>query len=78
MQFWTLGCSKMEGSEFFDSVMTYNDHPRYIRHVVGRIYVLFTLFAYWVRGGGGGGSNGLGAQPAYARFQLIQLKTQRF
>ena len=31
------------------------NRPRYIKHVLGRIYVFFTVFAYWVRGGGGGG-----------------------
>ena len=25
----------------------------YVKHVLGRIYVFFTLFGYWVRGGGG-------------------------
>ena len=51
MQFFTLGSSKMEVSEtyFIDIVTTHNDHPRYVKHVLGRIFVFFTL------GGGGGG-----------------------
>ena len=51
----------MEVSEtyFFDIVTTQNDHPRYIKHVFGRIYVSFTLFGYEVQGGGGGVSQGL-------------------
>ena len=32
--------------------------------------MFFTLFRYWVRGGGGGGANGIGTQPAYAVFHL--------
>ena len=39
---------------FFDIVITQNDHPRYVKHVFGFIYVFFTLFGYWVGGGGGG------------------------
>ena len=56
MQFFTLDSSKMEVFEtcFFDIVTTHNDHPRYVKHVLGRIYVFFTLFGYQVRGGGGG------------------------
>ena len=46
MQFFTLGSSKMEVFEtsFFDIVTTQNDHPRYVKPVLGRIYVFFTLF----------------------------------
>ena len=63
---------------FFDIVTTQNDHPRYVKHVLGCIYVFFTLFGYQVRGGGGGGSQGRGAQPAYAAFQPGQLKNRSF
>ena len=54
MQFFNLDSSKIEVLEtfFFDVVITQNDHPRYVKHVLGRIYVFFTLFGYWVRGGG--------------------------
>ena len=56
MQPFTLGSSKMEVSEtfFFDIVTTQNDHPRYPKHILGSIYVFFTLYGYWVCGGGGG------------------------
>ena len=56
MQFFTLGSSKFEVFEtcFSDVVTTQNDHPRYVKHVLGRIYVFFTLFGYQIRGGGGG------------------------
>ena len=56
MQFFTLDSSKIEVFEtcFFDIVITYNDHPRYVKHVLGRIYVFFTRFGNQVRGGGGG------------------------
>ena len=48
MQFFTLDSSKMEVFEtfFFDIVTTQNDHPRYVKHVLGRISVFFTLFGY--------------------------------
>ena len=34
---------------FYDVVITQNDHARYVcfsKHVLGRIYVFFTLFGY--------------------------------
>ena len=48
MQFFTLGGSKIEVSEsyLFDILTTQNDHLSYVRHVLGRIYVFFTLFGY--------------------------------
>ena len=82
MQFFTLDSSKMEVFEtcFFDIVTTQNDHPRYVKHVLGRIYMFFTqfwVFGYYLRGGGGG-SQGIGTQPAYAAFHLGQLKNRSF
>ena len=61
LQFFTLNSSKIEVSEtcFFDTVITQNDHPRHVKHVLGRICVFFTLFGYWARGGGGGAPKGL-------------------
>ena len=55
MQFYTLDGSKIEVFEtcFFDIVTTQNDHPSYVKHVLGRIYMFFTLFGYHVGGGGG-------------------------
>ena len=55
MQFFTLDSSKMQVFEtcFFDIVTTENDHPRYVKHVSGRIYVFLTPFGYHVWGGGG-------------------------
>ena len=55
MQFFNPDSSKIEVFEtyFFDIVTTQNDHPRYIKHVLGRIYLFFTLFGNQVRGGGG-------------------------
>ena len=56
MQLFTLGSSKMEVLEtyIFDVMTTPNDHPSYVKHVLGRIYVFFTLFGYWAHGGHGG------------------------
>ena len=61
MQFFTPGSSKIEVFEtcFSDIVTTQNDHPRYVKHVLGRIYVFSTLFGYQVRGGGGESPRGL-------------------
>ena len=58
MQFFTLDSSKIEVFKtcFFDVVTTQYDHPRYVKHVFGRIGIFFTLFGYWVWGGGGGGA----------------------
>ena len=78
MQLFTLGSSKIEVFEtyFFDTMITYNEHPSYVKHVLGRIYVFFTLFGYWAHGGGV--SQGIGTQPAYAVFHLWQLKNRSF
>ena len=48
MQFFTLDGSKIEVFEtcFDDIVTTQHDHPSYVKHVLGRIYVFFTLFGY--------------------------------
>ena len=48
MQFFTLGSSKIEVFEtcFSDIVTTEYDHPRHVEHVLGRIYMFFTLFGY--------------------------------
>ena len=78
VQFFTLGSAKIEVFEtyFFDIVTTQNDHPRYVKHVLGRIYVFFTLFG--VLGQGGGVSQGMGTQPACAVFHPGQLKNGSF
>ena len=46
MQLFTPGTSKIEVFEscFSDVVITQNDHPRYVKHLLGRIYVFVTLF----------------------------------
>ena len=73
MQFFTLGSSKIEVFEiyFIDIVTTHNDHPRYVKHVLGHIYVFFTFR-------GGGVSQGIGTQPAYAVLHPWQLKNRSF
>ena len=77
MQFFTLDSSKIEVFEtcFFDIVITYNDHPRYVKHVLGRIYVFFTLFGYWV---GGGGLPRDGYTTCLCSFHPGQLKNRSF
>ena len=56
MQFFTPDSSKIEVFEtcFSDIVTTQYDHPSYVKHVSGRIYVFLTRFGYQVSGGGGG------------------------
>ena len=61
---------------FFDLVTTQYDHPSYPKHVLGRVYMFFTLFGYWF--GGGGGSQGIVTQPAYAVFHFGQLQNRSF
>ena len=70
MQFFTPGSSKIEVFEtcFFDIVTTQSDHPSYAKHVLGRIYVFFTLFGNQVRGGGG-------SPRGLVRIPLIQFFT---
>ena len=55
LQFFTLDSSKSKFLKliFLIFVITSNAHPRYVKHVLGCIYVFFTLFGYWVWGGGG-------------------------
>ena len=58
MQFSTLYNSKMEISEtnFFDILTIHNDQISYVKHVLGPLYVFFTLFG-WLDGGKGLGDN---------------------
>ena len=49
---------------FFGIVTTHNDLPSYEKQILGSIYVFFTLFGYWVRGGGAP----QGTQPSCAVF----------
>ena len=46
MQFFTLDSSKIEVFEtcFLYVMATQNDHPRYVRHALGCIYMFSTLF----------------------------------
>ena len=77
MQFFTLDSSKVEVFKFcfFDIVTTQYDHPSYLKHILGRICMFFTLFGYW---GGGGGSQRIGTQPADAVFHSGQLQNGSF
>ena len=54
MLFVTLDNSKIEvfETDCFDVVTIEHGHPRYVKHVLARIHVLFTLFGCWARGGG--------------------------
>ena len=57
---WAAQKSKFPKLIFFDIVTTQKAYPSYVKHVLGSIYVCFTLFGYWVRRGGGAVSQGMG------------------
>ena len=78
VQFFTVDSSKTEVFKtcFFDIVTTQYDRPSYLKQILGRSWVFFTLFGYWV--GGGGVSGGIGTQPAYAVFHRGQLQNGSF
>ena len=79
MQFFTLDSSKIEVFEtyFFDIVTTQYDHPSYVKHVLGRIYVFF--HPIWVLGDGGGGvRNGLVHNLLMQFFTLDSSKMEVF
>ena len=81
MHFLALESSKIEVFEtcFFDIVTAQYDHPRYVKHVLGRIYMIFTLFGYWIRGGGGGvASQGLVHNLLMQFFTLESSKIEVF
>ena len=52
MQLFTSDSSKMEVFQtcFYDIVITYNDHSRYLKHVLGRIILSFPYFVYALLG----------------------------
>ena len=64
---------------FYDIVITSNDHPRYVKHVLGRIYMCFSTYLGIRSGGGGGGSpKGLVHNLLMHFFQPGQLKNGSF
>ena len=63
---------------FFDTMITQNDHPSYVKHVLGRSYVFFTLFGYWVRVGGWVGQTGLVHNLLMQFFTLDSSKIEVF
>ena len=78
MQFFTLGSSEIEVFKtcFYDIVITRYDHPNYVKHVLGRICVFFTLFGYQV--GGGGSPKGLVHNLLMQFFTLGSSKIEVF
>ena len=75
MQLFTLGGSKIEVFEAYshDIVTTQNDHPRYVKPVLGRIHPI------WESGrGGGGGSKGLVHNLLMQLFTLDSSKIEVF
>ena len=79
MRFFTLGSSKIEVFEiyFFDIVIAQNDHPRYVQHVLGRIFLVFHPIS--VSGGWGGVSSKGWVQTLLMQFfTLGTSKTEVF
>ena len=78
MQFFNLSSLKIEVFEtcFFDIVTTQNDHPRYVKHVLGCICVFF--HPIWVLGGGGGSPKGLVHNLLMQFFNLSSSKIEVF
>ena len=56
---------------------TENDHPCYVKHFLGRIWVFFTILGYWV-GGGGGAPKGLVHNLLMQFFTLDSSKIEVF
>ena len=48
---FTVSSSKIQSLEayFRDIATTKNDHPKYVKHFEGSMYVFSILFGYWVR-----------------------------
>ena len=80
MQFFTSHSSNIEFFEtyFFDTMIAWNYLPRYIKHTLGRVYVVFTLFGYWAPRGGGGDHKGLVHNPRMPFFTLDNRKIEVF
>ena len=77
MKFFTPGSSKIEVIEtsFYDIVSTEKDHPRYLKHVSSRIYVLFTYLGIRF---GGGVYQGIGTRPACVFFHTGEVENGSF
>ena len=80
MPFFAVGSLKIDVSTSFFLISphvidmtTQNDHARYVKHVLGRIYVFVTSFGNWV-GGGGGAPKGLVHNVLMQLFRHGQLK----
>ena len=70
VQFSRLGTSETEifETDFFNALTIPNDQISYVKHVLGPLYMFFTLSSCWKKGGGGGAPKGSRAQPAHAVF----------
>ena len=56
MHLCTLGGSQIKVCKlYFDIVITHNDHPSYVKYVLGGIYMFFTLLGNGLCAVGGGG-----------------------
>ena len=75
LQLFTRGSSKTEVSETisFDMLATQNDHPSYVKRVLGSMYASPYLGIGW-----GGVSQGIGMPPAHVVFQHWPLKNRSF
>ena len=55
LQFFALHIAtiKLCATEFFDIVITANNHASFVKHILDSINVCFTLLGFWRRWGGG-------------------------
>ena len=75
VQIFTLGSSKIKVSKTYvlNIVTMHNDHPSYVKHVLGISYPIWVLDV-----GEADVSQGIGTKPAHAVFHPGQLKNQSF
>ena len=75
---WTTPKWKFSKLVFFDIVTTQYDHPSYLKQILGRIWVFFTLFGCWGGGGGGGAPKGMVHSLLMQFFTLDSSKMEVF
>ena len=75
---WVLGARGGGGIHYFDTVITQNHHPRYVKHVLGRIHVFLTLFGCWAQGRGGGGVKRDGYTTCLCSFSAYTAQKSKF
>ena len=77
MQRFSLYGSKIEVCEIcFAMVVTQYDRPRYVKHVLGNIYMFFIFLRYWAFGGRATSAKGLVHNLLIRFFSLSSSKNK--